>query len=134
MLELQNKQNLFSNASGSYVSKEEIDATIKLTQQLAAANAAKKAAEAETGCHKPFPMLFKKKKAYLECMANSQKIKADALKLANTPAPTAPVYVPPAPKKILGMEQSAGVAVIIFGTAAIFFGLYTVLKLKPKTA
>lgn len=126
-VELANKNYSFSNAEGNqYVSDEQIQASIKLTEQLAKNRATAKSIEAETGCKKPLINIGKKKKAYEECLANAAA-KKQAAQESYTPPPPART---PEKKTFLGMPQDVGIVVTVLGSAAVLFLGYKYLIAK----
>ena len=122
-LDLSNQNQAYSNYTPS---DKEIEASAKLTAQLAQNRADAKARESETGCKKPFPNLFKKKKAYEKCLAESAERR-------NAPVDYTPPPVRiPEPKKFLGMPQDVGIVVTVLGSALILFGAYKILIAKQS--
>lgn len=130
-----------SNAEGGYQpSKEEIEASAKLTQALIANRQAKKLLEAQTGCKKPFFNMGKKKDEYEKCLSDSQK-KKDEARLAEAEQVRAQLELEKlkqqnirsssgvdTEKKFLGMSQTAGIIVSILGVTALAVGGYFIWK------
>lgn len=127
-LDLANKNTTFSNAGGNqYVTDEEIQASAKLTQQLAANRAAAKQRELETGCHKPFLNVGKKKKAYLKCLQDAAERQAKANQPVIVESPRSSTPPPATEPKFLGMPQTAGIAVVVVGIGVLGFLGYKLL-------
>lgn len=133
----------FSNAEGgnSYVNQESINESLKLAQALAANNAAKKALEAATGCKKPVINLFKKKKAYEQCLADSAAKKAAAeaeakrtelllaqARIEEAKANNRSVSQDTSDKKFLGMDQTTAVVLGVLGLGLLAIGGYVLVK------
>lgn len=136
--------NLLEDYSNYTASKEEIEASAKLTQALIANQAAKKAREAETGCKKPFLNIGKKKKAYEACLSDSSAKKAEAIAEENkTALELAKAKVEAAKygrvaeddldseKTFLGMPQTTGIVVTLIGlTALTITGIVLIKKMR----
>lgn len=131
----------FSNAEGNqYVNQESINESVKLAQAIAANNAAKKALEAATGCKKPVINLFKKKKEYERCLAESSAKKAAAeaeakrteLLLAQARIEEAKASNRQASisseKRFLGMDQTTAVVVGVLGLGLLAIGGFVLVK------
>lgn len=129
-----------SNAEGGYQpSKEEIEASAKLTQALIANRQAKKLLEAQTGCKKPFLNFGKKKDEYEKCLADSQRRKDEAreaeaeqvraqLELERLKQQNARGSSDFTEKKFLGMPQTTGIIVTILGITGLAVGGYFIWK------
>ncbi len=146
-LDVANKNLLedFSNADAdTYVNKDTIEATAKLSEALIANKAAKNALQATTGCKKPFLNIGKKKKAYQKCLDDSAAAKAKAQQDANrTQLELAKAQVEAAKyqamstrsaktnddaPKFLGMPQTIGIVVTVLGVTAIGVGAVLAIK------
>ncbi len=132
---LSNSQRFLSadGSTGYTPSKQEIQESQDLTNQLLAARQKKLALEAETGCKKPLLNIGKKKKKYEQCLADNKKAKDDAAKreqeiidmqrqAMNKPSVYTP---PPPPKTFLFMPQEIGIPVVIIAASIIAFFGYT---------
>ncbi len=125
-----NNKGMFVSNNQTYSnytpSQQEIDASAKLTQQLLASNAAKKAASAASGCPKRPLFAGKKRDAYNKCMA-------DVAAKKNAPAPIyipAPTVVNPHGKMLGGMPQPLAIGLIVVTISAVIFGALKLINPK----
>jgi hypothetical protein len=127
----------FSNAGGYTPSEGEIAASAAITQQLLANKSAKDAAESQTGCHKPFLMIGKKKRSYEKCMddnkARKQKLEDErnALIRQQNELLKAKAMMPTVRKKFF--QTPVGVATAVIGSLALVsLGILSYVKFIKK--